>query len=283
MYHWSKLSSAKWMDAWEERFYGNDRSVISEIKGGKSMRVEVYCETKKEAERIQKQFGGTVRELKNQNWVALSAVEKPPLKIRDAILVTGSREQTTADALRKENPTKKVIQIPAEMAFGTGDHATTSTCLRFIVDISREYEGRGLKSWEMLDLGCGTALLAIAARMLGAQTCEAHDFDPQAVRVSEQNVILNRVDKIKVLEQDVLKWKPKKKWDLVVANMFSTILQKAFPTIVKTMKKGGDLVVSGILAEQWEATKQSGEAAGLVFGDVVKKGKWVTARAKLKI
>ena len=283
MYHWSKLSSAKWMDAWEERFYGNDRSVISEIKGGKSMRVEVYCETKKEAERIQKQFGGTVRELKNQNWVALSAVEKPPLKIRDAILVTGSREQTTADALRKENPTKKVIQIPAEMAFGTGDHATTSTCLRFIVDISREYEARGLKNWEMLDLGCGTALLAIAARMLGAQTCEAHDFDPQAVRVSEQNVILNRVDKIKVLEQDVLKWKPKKKWELVVANMFSTILQKAFPTIVKTMKKGGDLVVSGILAEQWEATKQSGEAEGLVFGDVVKKGKWVTARAKLKV
>ncbi len=282
MYHWSKLSSIKWMDAWEERFYGNDRSVISEIKGGKSMRVEVYCETEKEAERIKKQFGGTVRKLKNQNWVALSAVEKPPLKIRDAILVCGSREQAVADALRNENPTKKVIQIPAEMAFGTGDHATTATCLRFIVDISRELNARGAKSWEMLDLGCGTALLAIAARMLGARACEAHDFDPQAVRVSKQNTILNRVDDIVVLEQDVLKWKPKKKWDLVVANMFSTILQEAFPTIVKTIEKGGDLVVSGILAEQWELTKQSGERAGLVFGDVIKKGKWVTARAKLK-
>lgn len=271
------------MDAWEERFYGNDRSVISEIKGGKSMRVEVYCETEKEANLIQKQFGGNVRKLKNQNWVAFSAVDKPPLKIRDVILVCSARELATADALRSKNPTKKVIQIPAEMAFGTGDHATTSTCLRFIVDIAREQKARGVKSWEMLDLGCGTSLLAIAARMLGADACEAHDFDPQAVRVSEQNVILNRVDQIVVREQDVLKWKPKKKWELVVANMFSTILQKAFPTIVKTIKKGGDLVVSGILADQWEATKQSGESAGLEFGDVVKKGKWVTARAKLRV
>jgi ribosomal protein L11 methyltransferase len=282
MYHWSKLSSVKWMDAWEERFYGNERSVISEIKGGKSVRVEVYCETEQEAKVIQKQFGGTVRELKTQNWVALSAVEKPALKIRDVILVCGAREQAVADALRSEKPTKKVIQIPAEMAFGTGDHATTSTCLRFLVDISREQEAKGVKSWHMLDLGCGTALLAIAARMLGAESCEAHDYDPQAVRVSKQNLILNRVDKIVVLEQDVLIWKPKKKWSVVVANMFSTILQEAFPTIVKTIKKEGDLVVSGILLDQWELTKQWGEDAGLEFGKVVKKGKWVTARAKLK-
>lgn len=282
MYHWSKLSSVKWIDAWEERFYGNDRSVISQIKGGKTVRVEVYCETEKEAQVIKKQFGGSVRELKTQNWVALSAVEKPPLKIRDAILVCGARELSVADELRSENPTKKVIQIPAEMAFGTGDHATTSTCLRFLVDISREQKAKGVKSWRMLDLGCGTAVLAIAARMLGAESCEAHDYDPQAVRVSKQNLKLNRVDEIVVAEQDVLNWKPRKKWAVVVANMFSTILQEAFPTIVKTIQKDGDLVVSGILADQWEVTKQWGEDAGLEFGDVVKKGKWVTARAKLK-
>ncbi len=279
MYHWSKLSSVKWIDAWEERFYGNDRSVISEIKGGKSVRVEVYCETEKEAEVIKEQFGGSVREVKTQNWVALSAVEKPPLKIRDALLVCGAREQSVADELRSENPGKKVIQIPAEMAFGTGDHATTSTCLRFLVDIARE---QGAKSWEMLDLGCGTAVLAIAARMLGAESCLAHDYDPQAVRVSEQNFKLNRVDEIEVAEQDVLLWKPRKKWSVVVANMFSTILQEAFPTIVKTLNKDGDLVVSGILADQWEVTKEWGEDAGLEFHELVKKGKWVTARAKLK-
>jgi len=267
------------MDAWEERFYGNDRSVISEIKGGKSVRVEVYCETEKEALEIKKQFGGTVREVKNQNWVALSAVEKPPLKIRDALLVSGTREVAEADQLREENPKKHIIQIPAEMAFGTGDHATTSTCLRFLVDISREQKS---SNWEMLDLGCGTAVLAIAARMLGAEECEAHDYDPQAVRVSEQNIKLNKVNNITVKEQDVLAWKPQKKWSVVVANMFSSILQQAFPTIVKAVKKDGNLVISGILAEQWEVTKEWGEDAGLEFGEVVKKGKWVTARATLR-
>ncbi len=279
MYHWSKLSSVKWMDAWEERFYGNDRSVISEIKGGKSVRVEVYCETEKEANAIKEQFGGSIREVKNQNWIALSAVEKPPLKIRDALLVTGARELSEADALRKANPDKHVIQIPAEMAFGTGDHATTSTCLRFLVDIAREQKS---DSWQMLDLGCGTTVLGIAARMLGAEACEAHDYDPQAVRVSEQNFKLNRVDNIVAKEQDVLAWKPKQQWDVVVANMFSSILQEAFPTIVKAVKKNGDLVISGILADQWEVTKQWGEDAGLKFGEVVKKGKWVTSRATLK-
>lgn len=279
MYHWSKLSSVKWIDAWEERFYGNDRSVISEIKGGKSVRVEVYCETEKEANAILKQFGGTVREVKNQNWVALSSAERPLIKIRDAILVSGAREQEVADQLRVDNAEKKVIQIPAEMAFGTGDHATTSTCLRLLVDISKEQKSSG---WQMLDLGCGTAVLAIAARMLGAKACVAHDYDPQAVRVSKQNLRLNRVDAIQVIEQDVLKWKPKKKWEVVVANMFSTILQEAFPTIVSAMKKDGDLVVSGILADQWEVTEQWGEDAGLEFDEVVKKGKWVTARAKLR-
>ena len=277
MYHWSKLSSTKWADAWEERFYGNPHSVISEIKGGKRVRVEVYTDTEEEALSIQEQFGGSICEVKQQNWVAISSVERPPLKIRDALLVTGSTDAKAIEQLRTDNPSKKVIQVPAEMAFGTGDHATTSTCLRFIVDIAREQKS---KDWQMLDLGCGTALLAIAARLLGAEQCEAHDFDPQAVRVSEQNLILNDVDQIIVKEQDVLEWTPPRQWPVVVANMFSTILQKAFPTIAASMEDGGDIVVSGILADQWEETKATAEAAGLTFSKVVKKGKWVTARGK---
>ncbi|MGJ8671666.1 50S ribosomal protein L11 methyltransferase [Rubritalea sp.] len=275
MWHWSKLSSVKWLDAWEERFYGNPNSVINEIKGGKSIRVEVYCETQKEADVIQEQFGGSVRSVKEQNWVALSEVARPPLKIRDALLITGARETQAVKDLQSEYPNRTVVRMPAEMAFGTGDHATTSTCLRFLVDISRE---RKKSQWDMLDLGCGTAILAIAARVLGAESCEAHDFDPQAVRVSEQNLVLNKVDKIKVLQQDVLEWEPPKQWDVVVANLFSTILQQAFGVIAASLKDDGDLVVSGILFEQWEETKAAAEAQGLKFSKVIRKGKWVSAR-----
>ncbi|MFT5881893.1 MAG: ribosomal protein L11 methyltransferase [Crocinitomicaceae bacterium] len=275
MWHWSKLSSVKWLDAWEERFYGNPNSVINEIKGGKSVRVEVYCNTEEEAKRIQEQFGGSIRLVKERNWAALSEVARPPLKIRDALLITGSRERGVVSELQKEFPKKHVIRMPAEMAFGTGDHATTSTCLRLLVDVARERKGT---DWQMLDLGCGTALLAIAARMLGAKKCEAHDYDPQAVRVSEQNLVLNKLDGIKILEQDVLEWTPHQQWEVVVANLFSTILQQAFGTIEKSLKDEGDFIVSGILFEQWEPTLEAAEKAGLQLSQVIRKGKWVSAR-----
>ncbi|GAA5497193.1 hypothetical protein Rhal01_03385 [Rubritalea halochordaticola] len=277
MWHWSKLSSVKWLDAWEERFYGNPNSVIDEIKGGKSIRVQIYCESEEEALVIQKQFGGSVRQLKMENWAAINEVAKPPLKIRDAIIISGSRDEEVISQLQEEYPKRHLIKMPAEMAFGTGDHATTSTCLRFLVDIARERKGT---EWEMLDLGCGTSVLAIAAKMMGAKAAEAHDFDPQAVRVSKQNLKLNEIKGIKVLEKDVLKWTPERQWEVVAANLFSSILQEAFPTIVKAMLSGGDLVISGILKDQWEATKAVAEQNGLEFSHVVTKGKWVGARAK---
>ena len=286
MWLWSKLSSIKWADAWEERFYGNTNAVISELSTGKSVRVEVYCETEKDALVIQKAWGGSVREVKSQNWVALSNIPRPPIKIRDKVIITAERDGDEVDRLQREFPSRHLIKMPAEMAFGTGDHATTSNCLRFIVDVAQEKaidsEGSG-RDWGVLDLGCGTAVLAIAARMLGASECEAHDFDPDAVRVSKENIKLNGVDKIKVLHQDVLDWVPDKQWPVVVANMFSTILQKAFPTIVKSIEPGGDLIVSGILKDQWDETRLVAEECGIKFGEEVTKGKWVTARGKRSV
>lgn len=275
MYLWSKLSSIKWQDAWEERFYGNPNSVITEINGGKSIRVEVYCEDKASALAIAEQFGGSVRKVQCQNWAALSQEVRKPLKIRDKLIIAADGQQ--AIEMRAEYPQRKVIEIPAEMAFGTGDHATTSTCLRLLVDAAEEQK----EPWEMLDLGCGTAVLAIAAKLSGASCCEAHDFDPQAVRVSESNVALNALDGISIRQQDVLAWEAPRQWDIVVANMFSTILQQAFPRIVAALKADGVLIISGILREQWEETKQSGEAAGLSFVKMVQRGKWCTARAQL--
>jgi ribosomal protein L11 methyltransferase len=124
MWVWSKLSAVKWTDAWEERFYGNPNSVISEIKGGKSIRVEVYCETEKDALGIQEQFGGSVRELKSRNWVAMSAPKTEPLMIRDRLVIS------QVEVEEGTYPGKDIIMVPPEMAFGTGDNHTTATCLR---------------------------------------------------------------------------------------------------------------------------------------------------------
>lgn len=282
MWIWSKLSGAKWMDAWEDRFYGNPNAVISKLKSQKTIRVEVYTETEKEAKGIQKQFGGSVRKLVHQNWAAMVEPQRAPIRIRSSLIISGSRDEDARQKLQGEFPGRHIIQIPADMAFGTGDHATTSTCMRFLVDIAKE-RNKSDQPWSMLDLGCGSGVIAIAASMLGAECCHAMDFDPQAVKVAKRNNKRNEVSNITVTETDVLKWQPERKWPVVVANMFSTILQQAFPTIVRAMEKDADLIISGILYEQWEETRASAEENGLVFQKMTRKGKWCTARGCLKI
>jgi ribosomal protein L11 methyltransferase len=275
MHLWSKLSGEKWADAWEERFAGNPNFVTEYLKGGKSLRLQVYCASKAEADAIFSQFGGSVRKVKDAEWKKGPELPRP-LKVRDAFLVTAETEAKKLAALSKEYGKREIIVIPPEMAFGTGDHVTTSTCMRFLVDIARKRKGSG---WTVADLGTGTGLLAIAAAKLGAAEVWGCDFDPFAVAVAKRNTERNGTPTVTMVEQDVLKWKPRKKgYDVVLANLFSTVLIEAWPVIAKSMGKGCDLVVSGILATQaWEVF-ESAAKQGIGFTKVVKKGKWVSAR-----
>ncbi len=275
MFVWSKLSPAKWIDAWEDRFSGNPNVVIEYIKGGKSVRVQVFCATRAEAEAVAEQFGGSVRELMSAEWNK-PAPPPRPLKVRDVFLITATTDEGELAVLEKEHPGREIISIPPEMAFGTGDHATTSTCLRLLVDIARKRRQPG---WSVADLGTGTGVLAIAAKKLGAGRAYACDFDPFAVGVAARNFERNAASGIEVGEQDVLRWKPPAGgYDVVLANIFSTVLIQAWPVIAKSLAPSGDLVVSGILASQaWDVfTAAAGE--GLGFPQVIRKGKWVTAR-----
>jgi ribosomal protein L11 methyltransferase len=274
MFVWSKLSSAKWMDAWEERFSGNPNLVIELIKGGKSIRIRVFCNSQEEADRIVAQFGGSVRAMANSEWN--KPVEAPrPVKVRDVFVLTAEKRVKELAELKKANPKRELIIIPPEMAFGTGDHATTSTCLRLLVDIGRARKGT---NWTVADLGTGTGVLAIAAKKLGSGETFACDYDPFSVAAGLRNIERNHTPEIQLIEQDVLKWKPRQKgYDVVLANLFSTILIEAWPVIAKSLAPGGDLVVSGILATQaWDVFKAAA-SNGLGFTKVVKKGKWVTA------
>lgn len=274
MFVWSKLSAAKWMDAWEERFAGNPNLVIELVKGGRSIRVRLFCESQKEADAIVLQFGGSVRKMANSDWN--KPVEAPrPVKVRDVFVLTAETRPKPLAALKKENPNREIIVIPPEMAFGTGDHATTSTCLRLLVDVARARKGT---DWTVADLGTGTGVLAIAARKLGSGETYACDFDPFAVAVAIRNAERNNTPEVKMAQQDVLKWKPRKKgYDVVLANIFSTVLIQAWPVIAKSLAPGGDLIVSGILADQaWDVFKAAA-GDGLGFTKVVRKGKWITA------
>ncbi len=275
MFVWSKLSAAKWIDAWEERFAGNPNLVIEYLKGGKSVRVRLFCNTKKEAQAVCDRFGGAFRKVAGEEWSKPVAPPRP-VKVRDVFLLTAETRPKELAALRKAHSKRDIISIPPEMAFGTGDHATTSTCLRLLVDVARERKGQ---SWSVADLGTGTGVLAIAARKLGAGGTFACDFDPFAVAAAARNAERNHTPAILTKEQDVLKWKPRKSgYDVVLANLFSTVLIEAWPVIARSLAPGGDLIVSGILHSQAWDVFTAAAANGLGFTRVVRKGKWVTAR-----
>src|SRR6188474_120700 len=104
MFVWSKLSSEKWIDAWEERFSGDPRAVITRLAGRPTVRVEVYCEKKREAQAVQAHFGGIVRELKSRNWVALSMEAPPAVKVRGKLLIVAEKGRAELAALKKTYP-----------------------------------------------------------------------------------------------------------------------------------------------------------------------------------
>lgn len=278
MFVWSKLSSEKWSDAWEERFAGNPALslVITAVPHKTTIRVEVYAEKKSEVNAVQKMFGGTIREVKTKNWAALSNEPMPPIQVRGKLVVCSARTATELKKARQEHAGKEIIAIPADMAFGTGHHATTSTVLRMLVDAAALLQKSG-KPWKMADLGCGSGILAIAAVKLGASKVWGCDFDPKAVEVSKDNAQRNETPDIRFTETDVLQWKAREQYDIVIANIFYDILEASFPQIVRSVKPGGTVMVSGILKSQAESCLAVATKLGVKWDRVVTRGKWVSA------
>ena len=271
MLTWRKLTSAKWEDAWIERlqFVGATRLIVVRLPSRKSLRIEAYALTRKEADGLVKQFGGQIREIKDKP--ISEPVARKPLAIRDRLWVVD-----TAETARHLDDSRPVLIIPAAMAFGTGDHATTASCLRLLCDLAASQKA----PWDFLDLGTGSGILAIAARKLGARKAEGCDFDPHAVRTAKENVLLNAAGPIPMRKTDVLQWTPTRTWDVVAANLFSQVLIKAADTITAAVRPGGVLILSGILLIQEKEVTEAFQKRGFAFQKVVRKGKWVSLLAK---
>lgn len=278
MWLWHKIVPRHEEAKWQDITVNMPGAVLSAEFNAQKVRVEVYTETAEEAFVLQACYGGTTEQLKDVDWVAATAPENtPPLLIRDKIVISASDQPKVLEDLRRKYPHRIILTFPAEMAFGTGNHATTSTCLRMLCD-----EAKNRKDpWTLTDIGCGTGVLALAGLRLGAASAVSFDFDPKAVEVAERNIIRNGgADNLKLFQADIFEWQPARgeRADVVLANLFSTVLQKAFPRILPAMKPGAVLIISGILNTQAEETLAAAEAAGLRTLKVVSRGKWTTAK-----
>lgn len=270
---WRKLSPAKWEDVWQERLsWLGQRLVMILLPGLRTLRLEAHQLTKAEADLLVREFSGQVKPAKPLTAADLEPVPRPPLKIRGRLTVVGSEKDHAAEIAAG----RPCLYIPATVAFGTGEHATTATCLRLLVDLARELP----PGWEALDLGTGSGILGFAAKLLGAGRVEAADFDATALRVARENAKTNHIRGVVFRRFDVTKWLPDRTWPLVLANVYGPILIESAPRIAKAIAPGGHLILSGILREQAPAVIAAFKKQGLRLLKQVAKGKWVTCLAK---
>lgn len=134
----------------------------------------------------------------------------------------------------------KHIMLDSRFAFGDGGHPTTQLCADYIEKL---IESSSIKS--LLDVGCGSGILSILAAKQGLKTVHAFDYDPQSVLQTQKNAKLNHV-RISCTLEDATSYRPIRRYDIVVANLLTTIVLQALPNLVSALKPGGYLILSGI-------------------------------------
>ncbi len=161
-------------------------------------------------------------------------------------------------------PGDVVLELDPGMSFGTGYHGTTRACLEFLDDLSRRAPGAS-----MLDVGCGSGILALAAWKLGFRPVAAYDFDPQAVLVAKENLERNGVVEVVPFQGDLTEFVPETPYRIVAANILAPVLLQHAERIAACVAAGpepGCLIVSGILDAQYPDVRARFEALGFREG-----------------
>lgn len=172
--------------------------------------------------------------LEDQDWVRLTQSQFDPIQISERLWITPSWHKAPAGNAVN-------LQLDPGLAFGTGSHPTTRLCLKWL-----DTQLKGGES--VLDYGCGSGILTIAALKLGAGSAVGVDIDEQAIRASNDNAAQNNVQAHFYLPDGL----PQGQFDVVVANILANPLRMLGEMLAARTKQGGRIVLSGLLAEQSE-------------------------------
>jgi ribosomal protein L11 methyltransferase len=175
-----------------------------------------------------------IEALEESDWVRLTQAQFDPIRISQRLWIVPTWHTPT-------DPTAINIALDPGLAFGTGSHPTTRLCLRWLDSNLRRNE-------TVLDYGCGSGILAIAAMKLGAGSAVGVDVDAQAVIASRDNAAANQV----YADFNLPEGTALSQYDVVVANILTNPLRALAPLLAGATKSGGRIVLSGILAEQAE-------------------------------
>ena len=267
MHIWRKQASADWVRGRLEELRGRFGPALAIIESaGKARSLVEVATTKKQGRNLVREFGGKIEALPS-NWL-----QQLTRQNRTRPISIGSRLRVTQTG---EPRSEREICIPAEAAFGTGEHATTAMCLRILERVTRGRE----PGWTMLDAGTGSGILAIAASRFGAKDVIAIDNDPRACATAKRNARVNGARQIEFQTGDVLKQNSGGKFDVITGNLFADILIDALPRWRGQLAANGCLIVSGILRSQENAVVTALRRNGFVPDEIRRRGKWVAVLA----
>ena len=176
-----------------------------------------------------------------QDWVRLTQNQFAPIQIGERIWVVPSWHENPSD------PNAICLAVDPGLAFGTGSHPTTHLCLLWLE------QQTDLQNRSLLDYGCGSGILAIAAKKLGCNPVVGTDIDPQAMVAARSNADINQVEiAFAMPDDDVPMLAVDARYDIVMANILANPLQVLAPALVQRMRPGGQIVLSGVLSRQAE-------------------------------
>ena len=210
----------------------------------------------------------TGKVVEGDDWLEIWRQHFRPLHIGERIVVCPEW------IAYEKKPDEKVVKLDSNMAFGTGEHETTSMCLKLL----QEYlTPRSV----CIDVGCGSGILGISAIKLGAEFAYLTDIDDIAVKSATHNCKINGVsDKVKVAHSDLLS-DAEIKGDIMLANITAEILCRLAPSIPKNLKDGGTLILSGIIESRLQTVKDAFGAQGLTLEKSIKEGEWYALSFRL--
>ena len=183
-------------------------------------------------------FSIKASDVKDQDWVKLTQSQFSPINIQDQLWIIPSWHKI------QDNKAINLILDPG-LAFGTGTHATTHLCLIWLL-------ANVNKNVTVLDYGCGSGILSIAAKKIGAQSVFGVDIDDQAIKSSRENAEINNVEIVLNNTENRIDYKT----DLVVANILSSTLSVIAPILAEYCNNKGRIALSGILESQEEDIKK---------------------------
>jgi ribosomal protein L11 methyltransferase len=217
--------------------------------------------------RIQELPKPTYTPIEDQDWMNSWKVHYKPIQIGEKLMVVPSW-------IEMDTKGRVALRIDPSMAFGTGTHPTTQLCLEMV----EKYVTPGIR---VMDVGCGSGILSIAAVKLGAQSALGVDIDPLSVKATQENSEMNFVtESIRVEQGSVTELLSgqfgETQAPLVLANILAPVIIRLFAAgLNRLVAPGGTLVLSGILDHQADDVRKTAEAAGMKFIELRQSLDWV--------